>query len=60
MKADRYHYPTDHNHQQKKTIEMKMIDGDENANNHKTSFSPTDPIPQCKKEEEEAQTEADI
>ena len=29
-----------------------MIDGDENANNHETSFSPTDPIPQCKKEEE--------
>ena len=37
-------------------------DGDEKAHNHKTGFSPTtDPIrQQCKKEEEGAQTEADI
>ena len=42
-----------------KTIEFKLNDGDENANNHETSFSPTDPIAECKKEEG-AQTEADI
>ena len=41
-----------------------MNDGDENTHNHDSSFSPTttttDPIPECKKEEEGAQTEADI
>ena len=43
-------------------VEETTNDGDEKAHNHKTGFSPTtDPIrQQCKKEEEGAQTEADI